>query len=138
VPSRRSAVRAEAHIGRRGANPSLAEAGGGFDEPSVPAEAGPCVSCRSSVPAEAGPCNPCGGRRLPKQASGVPAGQRFGQPKLSGASGPVEYDLPKQAIARPTAIGEGGVNRRPTSQAEAGSHRHRSEDGAGGPCPVSR
>jgi hypothetical protein len=138
VPSRRSAVRAEAHIGRRGANPSLAEAGGGFDEPSVPAEAGPCVSCRSSVPAEAGPCNPCGGRRLPKQASGVPAGQRSRQPKLSGASGPVEYDLPKQAIARPTAVGEGGVNRHPTSQAEAGSHLHRSEDGAGGPCPVSR
>jgi len=45
--------------------------------------------------------------------------------------------LPKQASGDPQD-GESGVNRRPTSQAEAGSHRHRSEDGAGGPCPVSR
>jgi len=56
---------------------------------------------------------------VPAEAdNGEPAGRCFGQPKLSGTSGPDGLGLPKQVEALPAAVGEGGVNRRPTSQAE--------------------
>jgi hypothetical protein len=111
---------------------------GGFGEASVPAEAGPCVPHGLPVPAEAGPCHP-GGDSTPAEADiGEPARQCSEQPKPSRTSGPFPLGLPKQVFARTAAAGEDGVNHRPTSQAEAGSLLHRSEEGAKGPCPGSR
>jgi hypothetical protein len=81
---------------------------------------------------EGASCPPTFVRCLPKRVpgGGVPC-QRVGC-----RSNPRR--LPKQSELAGTGVREGGVNRHPTSQAEAGSHLHRSEDGAGGPCPVSR
>jgi hypothetical protein len=110
---------AEAGPGGRGANPQTAEAARGLDGASVPAEAGPCVPCGASVSAEAGPCVPCGDSAPAEAGVGGPAGRCSDAAEAvrnigTGGARPAEAGR-----ALPAAAGEGGVNRRPASQAEA-------------------